>query len=60
MGTTPTPDRLASRRQPRRHLPLRADLLGRLGELRGKALGCWCAPELCHADVLAKLLETDK
>jgi hypothetical protein len=22
-------------------------------ELRGQTLGCWCAPELCHAEVLA-------
>jgi len=34
------------------HLPSRPDLLARLVELRGKALGCWCAPEGCHADVL--------
>jgi hypothetical protein len=34
------------------HLLVRADLLARLVELRGKALGCWCAPEPCHADVL--------
>ena len=41
-----TPDEL-------RHLPSRPDLLARLGELRGKALGCWCAPLACHGDVLA-------
>ena len=23
-------------------------------ELAGRALGCWCAPEPCHADVLAE------
>lgn len=23
-----------------------------LAPLRGKDLGCWCAPEACHADVL--------
>lgn len=23
------------------------------GELTGRALGCWCAPQACHADVLA-------
>ena len=22
-------------------------------ELRGKVLGCWCAPQACHGDVLA-------
>lgn len=25
--------------------------------LRGKRLGCWCAPERCHGDVLVKLIE---
>ena len=25
----------------------------RKGELSGRALGCWCAPKPCHADVLA-------
>jgi len=32
------------------------ELLDRLhrGELSGRALGCWCAPEPCHADVLAR------
>ncbi len=28
-------------------------LLSRLDGLRGKVLGCWCAPEPCHGDVLA-------
>src|SRR5437867_3137794 len=32
-------------------------LLARIAELRGKTLGCWCAPLLCHADVLAKLAD---
>jgi Domain of unknown function (DUF4326) len=35
------------------YLPSRPDLLARLSELRGKALGCLCAPEACHGDVLA-------
>lgn len=26
-------------------------------ELKGKRLGCWCKPELCHGDVLAALAE---
>ena len=34
------------------YLLFKPSLTGRLGELRGKALGCWCAPEPCHADVL--------
>lgn len=24
-------------------------------ELRGKVLGCWCAPQPCHGDVLARI-----
>lgn len=45
-------------------------LLGRLGELRGKTLGCWCAPpggllgdldgRTCHGEVLAALVDADK
>lgn len=34
------------------YLPYKPSLLSRLPELRGKALGCWCAPEACHGDVL--------
>lgn len=30
-------------------------LRARLPELRGKVLGCWCAPQPCHGDVLARL-----
>ena len=28
-----------------------------LESLRGKALGCWCRPNRCHADVLLELLD---
>jgi predicted nucleic acid-binding Zn ribbon protein len=35
----------------------RPDLVARLPELRGKVLGCWCAPEPCHGDVLIRLAE---
>ena len=31
--------------------PLRAEV----GELRGKDLLCWCAPEACHGDLLLRL-----
>lgn len=31
------------------------ELLAALPELRGRVLGCWCAPRLCHGDVLARL-----
>ena len=24
-------------------------------ELKGKILGCWCAPKPCHGDVLARI-----
>lgn len=26
-------------------------------QLKGKVLGCWCAPRLCHGDVLAAFAE---
>lgn len=28
-----------------------------VAELRGKTLGCWCAPQPCHGDVLAEIAE---
>lgn len=34
------------------YLPFKPSLLSRLHEIPGKALGCWCAPEACHGDVL--------
>lgn len=27
-------------------------LMSRIEELRGKILGCWCAPDSCHGDTL--------
>lgn len=35
------------------------ELLARIGELKGKVLGCWCAPQRCHGDVLAELANSD-
>ena len=32
------------------------ELMAALPELRGKVLGCWCAPQACHGDVLARLV----
>ena len=32
-------------------------LLAALPELKGKRLGCWCAPLPCHGDVLARLAD---
>ncbi len=34
------------------------DLMGSLEELRGRRLGCWCAPKRCHGDVLVELVES--
>ncbi len=39
----------------RAYLETRPDLLRQLPGLRGKALGCHCAPLECHGDVLADL-----
>jgi hypothetical protein len=30
------------------------ELMKDLHELKGKILGCWCKPEACHGDILAK------
>lgn len=26
-------------------------------ELKGKVLGCWCKPSLCHGDVIAEIVD---
>lgn len=39
----------------RKYLMSRPDLLAKIPELKGKMLGCWCAPEACHGDLLAEL-----
>ena len=36
-------------------LPQQRHLLDELSSLRGRALGCWCAPKRCHGDLLARL-----
>lgn len=33
-------------------------LMSSLQELRGKVLGCWCKPLLCHGDILVELADT--
>jgi len=33
-------------------------LLKDLHEIKGKTLGCWCKPKVCHGDVLVELIET--
>lgn len=39
------------------YLPFKYGLLARVGDLEGKALACWCAPQPCHGDVLLEQLE---
>jgi hypothetical protein len=41
----------------RAYLLERPDLLDQVSALRGKTLACWCAPELCHGDILAELAD---
>ena len=43
----------------RSRIARKGGLLRRRDELRGKRLGCWCAPLPCHADALAALAELD-
>lgn len=33
------------------------ELMAALPDLKGKTLGCWCKPGLCHGDVLAELAD---
>jgi len=35
-------------------------LMDALHELKDKTLGCWCAPDECHGDVLAALAEIEE
>ncbi len=37
--------------------PERRNILARVHELKGRRLGCWCAPELCHGNILALLAD---
>ena len=43
----------------REYLLGRPDLLALLPGLRGRRLGCWCAPLPCHAEILAELANAD-
>jgi hypothetical protein len=36
------------------------DLMGSLGELEGKTLGCFCKPKQCHGDILLELISQRK
>nr|WP_243659118.1 DUF4326 domain-containing protein [Tamaricihabitans halophyticus] len=52
-------DRAAMLTRYRAYLAGQPALLDRLraGEFAGLALGCWCAPEPCHAEILAEYTE---
>lgn len=39
------------------HIRSRPDLMAKLIELDNKVLGCWCKPNRCHGDVLARLVK---
>lgn len=41
----------------RQWIQTQPDLMAALPELRGKTLGCYCAPLPCHGDVLAELTD---
>ncbi|MFJ9632616.1 DUF4326 domain-containing protein [Streptomyces sp. NPDC101175] len=44
----------------RAYLLARPDLLALVPELRDRTLACWCAPLLCHAEVLADLADAGR
>lgn len=44
-------------RKYRSYLEGNTKLLAQLPELKGKTLGCFCTPKLCHGDVLVELVE---
>ena len=50
-------DRSLAVAQYREWIQKQPELMAALGELKGKVLGCWCAPQSCHADVLAELAD---
>jgi hypothetical protein len=35
-------------------------LMAKIKELKGKVLGCWCHPKLCHGDVLVELANKEE
>lgn len=41
----------------RQWIKTQPQLLADLHELKGKTLGCWCAPQACHGDVLVSLVK---
>ncbi len=55
MGDTERNRALAAYRQWVMRQP---ELIASLQELSGRRLGCWCAPQRCHGDVLVELIES--
>ena len=41
------------------HIRNHPTLKNELHELQGKTLGCWCVPDACHAQVLAKMADEE-
>jgi len=39
------------------YIPYKPSLINQLNKLKGKALGCWCAPLRCHCDTLKNLAD---
>lgn len=42
----------------RKWIMTKPELLSSLHELKGKVLGCFCKPKLCHGDVLIELINS--
>lgn len=55
IGRDGSPEEVVAKYRP--YLLGRPDLLALLPALRGKVLGCWCAPDPCHAYVIAELAD---
>lgn len=47
---------LAYERYLRERLAAESQLKKKLHQLKGKTLGCWCAPKACHGEVLVKII----
>jgi len=41
------------------YLPFKPSIHKQLVKLKGKALGCWCAPLRCHCDTLKELIDAN-
>ena len=42
------------------YLPFKPSIHKQLMNLKGKALGCWCAPLRCHCDTLKNIIDSNK